>query len=127
MRIENNDNVGFGAYFKNNTYFKQLYSSTGISLDKKLLDTFTKELPNHEIEIISEQRDPFRPISVFTLFNNNTGGSLKVYLKDKMKALNECLEECVNTPVNGWNDFWGNHIVNNSLEDNYKALTNHDR
>lgn len=124
MRIENSNNVNFGAYFKNNALFKELYQSYGKNVDKNLIDTFTKELPNHEIEIISKWDTHPSTHSYYTFFNNNTGASRQLYREKKENILNECLKYFINLPVNGYHDFWGQRTADNSLEENYKALTN---
>lgn len=124
MRIENNSNLAFKAYFKNNTIFKRLYSGLNAPINKELVDTFTKKCPNHEIEIISSVEDAFRPIAGYTLFNNNTGGSCYFTINKNSyntSIIEECMKACINIPVKSYSgNFWGT----NQKEETYKALTN---
>ncbi len=130
MRIESNSNLAFGAYFKNNTIFKNLYakSSKINGIDKELVDTFRK-CPDHEIEIISVEKDSFRSIAGYTLFNNNTGGSC--YFTSPTNSyenniINDCIKACLQIPTDSvFDNFWGSNKQRSSqTEEIYKTLTN---
>ena len=119
MRIENNNNVSFGAYFKNNRLFKNAYLDANEMVDKALLDKFVKECPNHEIEITSIDGDHLGN-KLYTIFNNMTGKTAYVDVKEHQNPIDKIMSFGLNVVKNfEENDFWGN----TSMIDMFKMLT----
>lgn len=92
MRIENNNNIGFGAYFKNNTLLKKTYHSSKGRVSEELIDTFVNKCPNHEVEIISAVERP-NYSTVYTLFNNTNHRSFFMELRFACDSMNKILQE----------------------------------
>lgn len=96
MRIENNNtNVTFNAYFKNNQAFKKIFSENlSSNIDTSLFDRFVNA-PNHELEIINNGVAKFTSSNDYTLFNNTTGLSRNISVKstDISDSLNIFLME----------------------------------
>ncbi len=100
MRIENN-NISFGAYFKENSLLKKVYSSNRNNVNKKLLDTFTKKCPNHEVEILELDRS-VPAYAICRLFNNTNHQSIAVRFAFACDGINKILQDLTKNE-----EFWG--------------------
>lgn len=119
MRVENNNNITFGAYFKNNQLFKEAYLDANETVNKVLLDKFVKECPNHEIEIMSVVGDNLGN-KLYTIFNNMTGKTDWVNVKEHKNPIDEIMLFGLNVfKHQKENDFWGD----SSIIDTFRALT----
>lgn len=117
MRIENNNNLTFGAYFKNNTNFKKLLS-VSYKPDEKLVDKFVHSCPDHEIEIIDMQMDSRQYI--YRLFNNTLGNNIAVFSSLPFNyALQDILKKITDTPSSEYDLLF----KKNSFTDFYKTIT----
>ncbi len=119
MRIENNNNVNFGAYFKNNEAFKRVFAKSSTSnINKSLLDEFLHKQPAHEIEIIEECTEKFSGANYYTLFNNSLGLSCEVKVKqnDSFNTLKKLLENAIYLCKYS--------VIYKDTEKLYKAITN---
>ena len=95
MRINNNNNVTFCAYFKNNQTFKKIFSENYTkNIDTSLIDKFVSA-PNHELEIINDGVEKFTSNSNYVLFNNTTGlsNNIRIEPEDIHNSLNIFLRE----------------------------------
>ena len=75
----NQNNVSHKAHFKPNMYLKELCDVAEKS--EKLindLDIFQKELPKHEIEIVSKTRANVKDVFLYKLMNNKTSKEYEV-------------------------------------------------
>lgn len=74
MRIENNNNIIFGAYFKENKEFKKLLAKQCMGKPNfnkpELIDKFTHSMPPHEVEIINTKEG--MSTTTYTFQNNHT-------------------------------------------------------
>ncbi|MCM1265756.1 MAG: hypothetical protein NC200_06110 [Candidatus Gastranaerophilales bacterium] len=114
------NNVQFGAYFKNNTLFKNTYKDVLRQVDSKILDDFTRKCPNHEIEILSVEASAYgNKAKSYTVFNNMTGGVYPVNVEKKENALNKIMERLVLLTNFDTAVFWKEH----PLVDSFKKLT----
>lgn len=100
MRIENNNNVGFRAYFKNNNLLKKVYHQSNNGVNKNLLDTFVNKCPNHEVEIIDI--NSVVKSTMITLFNNTNNRSMTVFSGFACDRMNKILQDITKNA-----DFWG--------------------
>ncbi|MBE7702865.1 MAG: hypothetical protein E7Z89_02310 [Cyanobacteria bacterium SIG28] len=69
----NQNKVSHKAHFKPNMYLKELCDVA--EKNEKLisyLDTFQKELPKHEIEIVSKTKTNLKNVYLYKLMNNKT-------------------------------------------------------
>lgn len=117
MRIENNNNVSFGAYFKNNTNFKKVFADSYARPQAKLMDKFTHEYPNHEVEILDIIPENLK--NVYKVFNNTLGKGMIVRAQSGC-ALNTIIEYITDDSKN---DFFWNR-TETVWTDAYKQLTN---
>lgn len=111
MRIENNNNVGFGAYFKENQNFKKLFVKTPKTLDQYqdcYIKKFTNECPNHEVEILDiSKREGTIPAYYAELRNRTIGSHLRITLpSDLAEGLLPILRKLTISTTGEAEKFW---------------------
>lgn len=118
MRIEQDNNLTFKAYFKPNMLFKQIYNHEAPFINEELIDKFVKECPDHEVEIL----DPMpKKLFNYILFNNTTGKYLPVIVRNARNVINTLIEACINEKEDPYGSvkFWRDDI----RTINYQKLT----
>ena len=91
IRSNNQNNISHKAHFKPSIYLKELCDVA--EKNEKLiscLDKFQKELPKHEIEIVSKTKTMLENVFVYKLKNNKTYKEYEVATaknKDGLEAL----------------------------------------
>lgn len=115
MRIENNNNVNFGAYFKQNAQFNRLFADAPQIINKDLVNKFATECPKHEVEIL----DLKFQTNVITaqISNNNLGNRMVVGFRciaDGLHSIMQKLTDNSEDTTQFWND--------DCMKDLYKKL-----
>lgn len=124
MRIENSNNVVFGAYFKKNALFKHLFAETQITPEFiNNAQLFANKLPNHELEILSlNSEHPFH----CHVFNNTTNKMLDIYLSDSQCERKIGLKNIISDITTDF-VFGSFFKIDKTTNDTFEKLTNHDR
>ncbi len=125
MRIDNN-NVSFGAYFKENQNFKKLFVKTPKNPDQlqnSYIKKFTNECPNHEVEILDiSKSEGIMPVFYAELRNRTIGSHLRIILpSDLTGGLFKILQKLTAGNTGEAEKFWTKG--EDSVGDLYTKLT----
>ncbi|MBE7703631.1 MAG: hypothetical protein E7Z89_06230 [Cyanobacteria bacterium SIG28] len=97
----NQNNIASKASFKKNKAFNQLCDYTVKQISENSINKF-KNLPNHEIEILSARKEQFSSGKLVDLFNHTTKKQETLHITDN-EVLPSIIDKlCELTPTTVW-------------------------